>query len=104
MFLTELAIVKLRAKTSTQSLYNLWSSIHFDIQKRAVKFLQQIQFLKIIAEASKSVTKIIESLLYFHENVLKNVRYAQKYPEFHLPVVQCFANSGTAMSASSHQE
>ena len=47
--------------------------------------------------------------LYFHEKFLKNVRLAQRYPEFPLPppshtLVQCSAKSGKTIPGSGGQE
>ena len=66
--------------------------------------------LKNILQGSKiycklqSVTKIIETHYIFMKKFSKNVRLAQRYPEFSLPLVQCCAKSGKAMSGSGGQE
>lgn len=50
------------------------------------------------------VTKIIETEYIFMKKFCKNVRLAQTYPEFHLPLVKCYVKSRKDMLSSSGQE
>ena len=51
----------------------------------------------------QSVTKIIEKI-FLRKSSKKNVRFAQRYPEFPLLLIQCCAKFGKAIPGSVSQE
>ena len=60
--------------------------------------------LNLMSRNLQSVTKIIETHYIFMKISKKNVRLAQRYPEFPSPLVQCCTESGKAMSGSGGQK
>ena len=52
----------------------------------------------------QSVTKIIHTHYIFMKKSLKSDRYAQRYPEFPIPLVQCCAKLCKAMPGSGGQK